>query len=65
MEPVGEPIIHASGIRQTTGEALYTDDIPKRPNEAVAVMLVSEVPSGKILDIGIHFLLKMNEIFIY
>jgi len=50
-KPVGEPIIHASSLRQVTGEAVYTDDLPKRPNELVAKLVVSSQPHAKILSI--------------
>eukprot|EP01126_Amoeba_proteus_P037509 TRINITY_DN3870_c0_g1_i2.p1 TRINITY_DN3870_c0_g1~~TRINITY_DN3870_c0_g1_i2.p1 ORF type:complete len:1079 (-),score=234.65 TRINITY_DN3870_c0_g1_i2:3157-6012(-) len=49
--PIGEPILHASSERQVTGEAVYVDDIPKRPNELVAVLVVSDVPHARILKI--------------
>lgn len=52
--PVGDPVVHLSAERQVTGEAIYTDDLPKRPNELIAVMLVSDVPHAKILEIGMR-----------
>jgi xanthine dehydrogenase/oxidase len=47
--------------RQVSGEAIYTDDLPKRPNELVAVMVVSSVPHADILEIG-NFLCIFSEI---
>ena len=28
-DPVGRPIAHVSALKQVTGEAVYTDDMPK------------------------------------
>lgn len=30
---VGDPEPHLSATKQVSGEAIYTDDIPRRPNE--------------------------------
>jgi len=38
-------------LRQVTGEAVYTDDMPKRPNELVGKLVVSTRPHAKILSI--------------
>jgi len=43
--------IHASAERQVTGEAIYTDDLPKLPNELIGSLITSIIPRGRIKSI--------------
>ncbi|MDP2434453.1 MAG: molybdopterin-dependent oxidoreductase [archaeon] len=47
----GTSIPHASSVRQVTGEATYTDDLPRTANELQGAVVLSKVASGKILSI--------------
>eukprot|EP00438_Fugacium_kawagutii_P036024 Skav225104 [mRNA] locus=scaffold3924:45364:52018:- [translate_table: standard] len=49
--PVGQPLMHRSALPQCTGEAKYTDDMPKLPGTLHAVMILSERAHAKILSI--------------
>ncbi|CAG8727867.1 20234_t:CDS:10, partial [Dentiscutata erythropus] len=48
---VGKPISHASSMKQTTGEALYVDDIPKINGELYGALVTSQKAHAKILNI--------------
>ncbi|CAJ1435375.1 unnamed protein product [Effrenium voratum] len=47
--PVGQPLMHRSALPQCTGEAKYTDDMPKLPGTLHGVFVLSERPHAKIL----------------
>jgi xanthine dehydrogenase/oxidase len=38
---VGKNLIHKSALKQTTGEAVYLDDMPKFANELYGVLMTS------------------------
>ena len=42
---------HSSSERQVTGEALYTDDIPKLHQELVAAVIPTVIPKGEFIRI--------------
>ena len=48
---VGSNAVHASAERQVTGEAVYTDDIPRMPNELIGSLVLGTKPSAKIVRI--------------
>ncbi|CAK9025658.1 Xanthine dehydrogenase, partial [Durusdinium trenchii] len=47
--PVGQPLMHSSALQQCTGEAKYTDDMPKLPGTLHGVLFLSERPHAKLL----------------
>ncbi|KAF0492202.1 putative xanthine dehydrogenase [Gigaspora margarita] len=48
---VGKQIPHASAMKQVTGEAMYTDDIPKIQGELYGALVLSQKAHAKILGI--------------
>jgi xanthine dehydrogenase/oxidase len=44
----GTPVMHSSGDKQLTGQAMYVDDIPKQPKELYGVIVYSTVAHGII-----------------
>lgn len=48
---LGRATPHVAALKQTTGEAQYTDDIPVQQNELFACMLLSTKPHAKILSV--------------
>lgn len=51
LDPVGKPKVHMSAFKQTTGEAIYCDDMPKWQNELYLSMVLSTKAHAKILSI--------------
>ncbi|KAM6129523.1 LOW QUALITY PROTEIN: aldehyde oxidase 2-like [Pterocles gutturalis] len=49
QDPVGRPIMHQSGIKHATGEAVYIDDI--RPVEETFTAVVTSTTHAKIISI--------------
>ncbi len=37
-DAVGRPLVHTSGIKHTTGEAVYIDDMPKYQGEIIQMI---------------------------
>ncbi|KAE8580253.1 hypothetical protein XENTR_v10024373 [Xenopus tropicalis] len=50
-DPVGHPIVHTSGIKQATGEAIYVDDMPTVDQELFIAFVTSKRAHAKILSI--------------
>ncbi|XP_046738971.1 xanthine dehydrogenase isoform X2 [Diprion similis] len=48
---VGRPIIHASALKQATGEAIYCDDMPKFVGELYLALVISTRAHAKIIKI--------------
>ncbi|MCJ1314488.1 hypothetical protein MMC25_008170 [Agyrium rufum] len=48
---LGKPNPHVSALKQCTGEAQYTDDIPVQKNELYGVMVLSTKPHAKIVSV--------------
>ncbi|CAG8551090.1 15786_t:CDS:10 [Acaulospora morrowiae] len=48
---VGSTIPHTSAMKQVTGEAIYTDDMPKFCGELYGTLVLSKVARAKILKI--------------
>lgn len=48
---MGRPLVHTSAFNQTTGEAVYVDDIPHLENELHAALVLSSRAHAKILAI--------------
>ncbi|XP_063588837.1 xanthine dehydrogenase/oxidase-like [Penaeus indicus] len=51
-QPVGRPLVHASGYKQATGEAVYVDDMPRVERELFAALVLSTRAHAKILGIN-------------
>ena len=49
---LGKPNPHVAALKQCTGEAQYTDDIPVQKNELYGVMVLSSKAHAKILDVN-------------
>ena len=48
---LGKPNPHVAALKQTTGEAQYTDDIPVQKNELYGVLVLSTKAHAKILSV--------------
>lgn len=46
---VGRPLVHVSAAKQTSGEAVYCDDIPHYENELYLTLVTSTKAHAKIL----------------
>ncbi|KAM4697844.1 aldehyde oxidase-like [Rhinophrynus dorsalis] len=51
QDPIGHPIVHTSGIKQATGEAVYVDDMPAVDQELYIAFVTSKRAHAKILSI--------------
>ena len=49
---LGKPNPHIAALKQCTGEAQYTDDIPVQKNELYGVMVLSTKAHAKILNVN-------------
>ncbi|KAH8677626.1 molybdopterin binding aldehyde oxidase/xanthine dehydrogenase [Xylariales sp. PMI_506] len=49
-QTIGKPANHVAALKQVTGEAQYTDDIPALKNELQAVLVLSTKAHAKILS---------------
>ncbi|XP_018424713.1 PREDICTED: aldehyde oxidase-like, partial [Nanorana parkeri] len=50
QDPVGRPLVHRSGIKQATGEAIYTDDMPCVDGELFLRFVTSSKAHAKIIS---------------
>ncbi|XP_030369374.1 xanthine dehydrogenase [Scaptodrosophila lebanonensis] len=50
-DPIGRPKVHAAALKQATGEAIYTDDIPRMESELYLALVLSTKPRAKITHI--------------
>ncbi|KAH0621634.1 hypothetical protein JD844_023158 [Phrynosoma platyrhinos] len=53
QDPVGRPIMHQSGIKHTTGEAVYVDDIAPADGQLYMAVVTSTRAHAKILSIDV------------
>lgn len=49
QDPVGRPIMHLSGLKHATGEAVFCDDIPMVDRELFMVLVTSTRAHAKIM----------------
>ncbi len=49
---VGTSLLHRSAFLHTTGEAIYTDDVPSLVNTLHAAFVLSTEPNARIKHIG-------------
>lgn len=59
-DAVGRPKLHVSAFKQTTGEAVYIDDMPKWENELYLALVISSKAHAKILSIDPTEALKVD-----
>ncbi|XP_060050166.1 aldehyde oxidase 2 isoform X2 [Erinaceus europaeus] len=59
QDPVGRPIMHLSGFKHATGEAMFCDDIPKVDRELFVALLTSTRAHAKIISIDLSEALKL------
>lgn len=59
QDPVGRPIVHQSGIKQATGEAVYVDDMPPVDQELFISFVTSKKAHAKVVSIDTSEALKM------
>ncbi|XP_063788991.1 aldehyde oxidase-like [Pseudophryne corroboree] len=51
IDPVGRPIMHKSGVKHATGEAVYTDDMPCEDGELFLRFVTSSRAHAKIVSL--------------
>lgn len=49
QDPIGQPIMHLSGIKHATGEAIYCDDMPTVDRELFLSFVTSSRAHAKIV----------------
>ena len=49
QDPIGRPIMHLSGIKHATGEAIYCDDMPAVDRELFLTFVTSSRAHAKIV----------------
>ncbi|XP_006039186.1 aldehyde oxidase-like, partial [Alligator sinensis] len=59
QDPVGRPIMHQSGVKHATGEAIYCDDIRHQDGELFLAVVTSSRAHAKILSIDVSEALKV------
>ncbi|XP_052532366.1 aldehyde oxidase [Tympanuchus pallidicinctus] len=63
QDPVGRPIMHQSGIKHATGEAVYVDDIPSVDGELFLAVVTSSRAHAKIIAVDTSEALKEPGVF--
>uniref|UniRef100_A0A8B9GD32 Aldehyde oxidase 1 n=1 Tax=Amazona collaria TaxID=241587 RepID=A0A8B9GD32_9PSIT len=63
QDPVGRPIMHQSGIKHATGEAVYIDDLPSVDGELFLSVVTSSRAHAKIISIDTSEALKVPGVF--
>uniref|UniRef100_A0A452R6I2 Aldehyde oxidase n=1 Tax=Ursus americanus TaxID=9643 RepID=A0A452R6I2_URSAM len=53
QDPVGRPIMHLSGLKHATGEAIFCDDIPMVDRELFMVLVTSTRAHAKIISVDL------------
>ena len=56
---LGKPNPHVAALKQCTGEAQYTDDIPVQKNELYGVMVLSSKAHARILNVEVEAALDL------
>ncbi|XP_068101229.1 aldehyde oxidase-like [Hyperolius riggenbachi] len=58
-DPAGRPLMHRSGIKQATGEAVYTDDMPSVDGELFLRFVTSSRAHAKIVSMDFSDVFSM------
>ncbi|XP_034113366.1 xanthine dehydrogenase [Drosophila albomicans] len=70
-DPVGKPKVHAAALKQATGEAIYTDDIPRMDGELYLGFVLSTKAKAKLTKVdasealaleGVHYFFSAKDI---
>ncbi|KAB1279006.1 Aldehyde oxidase 1 [Camelus dromedarius] len=59
QDPIGHPIMHLSGIKHATGEAIYCDDMPAVDQELFLAFVTSSRAHAKIVSIDLSEALSL------
>ncbi|XP_054113738.1 aldehyde oxidase 2 isoform X5 [Callithrix jacchus] len=59
QDPVGRPIMHLSGLKHATGEAIFCDDIPMVDKELFMALVTSSRAHAKIISIDVSKALEL------
>jgi len=62
---LGKGVPHVAAMKQVTGEAQYTDDIPKHHNELYGCLVLSTKAHAKIIDVDSEPALKIPGVRAY
>ena len=62
---IGKETPHVAALKQSTGEAQYTDDIPVQKNELHGCMLLSTKPHAKLVGVDTSVALDMPGVVDY
>jgi xanthine dehydrogenase/oxidase len=62
---LGKPAPHVSALKQCTGQAQYTDDIPAQKNELYGCMVLSTKAHAKIISVDVGAALNMPGVYDY
>ncbi|XP_030559376.1 xanthine dehydrogenase [Drosophila novamexicana] len=60
QDPIGKPKVHASALKQATGEAIYTDDIPRMDGELYLGFVLSTKAHARIIKLDASEALALN-----
>lgn len=60
---VGKPQAHVSALKQCTGEAQYTDDIPPQKNELYGCLVLSTKPRARIRSVDYSAALEIPGVY--
>lgn len=58
-DPVGRPVVHLAAKKQTTGEAVYVDDMPQYSNELYMALVFSTKAHANIVNVDYSTALGM------
>ncbi|XP_048200961.1 aldehyde oxidase isoform X2 [Perognathus longimembris pacificus] len=59
QDPIGRPLMHLSGIKHATGEAIYCDDMPAVDQELFLTFVTSSRAHAKIVSIDLSEALSL------
>uniref|UniRef100_A0A8D1NI77 aldehyde oxidase n=1 Tax=Sus scrofa TaxID=9823 RepID=A0A8D1NI77_PIG len=59
QDPIGHPVMHLSGIKHATGEAVYCDDMPAVDRELFLTFVTSSRAHAKIVSIDLSEALSL------
>ncbi|KAF3911352.1 hypothetical protein ABW20_dc0100059 [Dactylellina cionopaga] len=62
---LGKGVPHVAAMRQTVGEAQYTDDLPHRKNELIGCLVLSTKAHAKILSVDASPALDLPGVVMY
>ncbi|VEU22582.1 DEKNAAC103329 [Brettanomyces naardenensis] len=62
---IGKPIVHVNSLKQATGEAVYTDDLPPLHGELFGVQVMSSKAHAKVLSVDWDDALEVESVVGY